>query len=144
MSFTASARRIGNTLRHEVDVNGRHTIVTDEPAQPRRDRHRPRAARAAAGDARLVRLDDDRALRAAKGVGHRRGPRRRGLRPRGEPRRFDVTVHLPDGLTDDQVTRLERVADGCPVRRALEAGFTFDERIGFPAQDPAVPSTPDA
>jgi hypothetical protein len=29
--FTATARSISGTLRHEVDVNGRHTIVTDEP-----------------------------------------------------------------------------------------------------------------
>ena len=32
MSFTASARSIDGTLRHEVDVNSRHTIITDEPA----------------------------------------------------------------------------------------------------------------
>ena len=31
MTMTATARRVGNGLRHEVDVNGRHTIVTDEP-----------------------------------------------------------------------------------------------------------------
>ena len=31
MSFTATARRTGTGLRHEIDVNGRHTIVTDEP-----------------------------------------------------------------------------------------------------------------
>lgn len=31
MSMTATARRVGATLRHEVDVNGRHSIVTDEP-----------------------------------------------------------------------------------------------------------------
>ena len=31
MSFTASARRVGDTLRHEVDVNGRHVLITDEP-----------------------------------------------------------------------------------------------------------------
>ncbi len=48
-----------------------------------------------------------------------------------EPRRFDVTVHLPGGLTDDQVTRLKRVADTCPVRRALEGEFVFDERISI-------------
>ena len=31
MSLTASARRIDDKLLHEVDVNNRHTIVTDEP-----------------------------------------------------------------------------------------------------------------
>ena len=29
--FTASATSIGGTLRHTVDVNGRHRIITDEP-----------------------------------------------------------------------------------------------------------------
>ena len=43
------------------------------------------------------------------------------------PRR--VMVHLPEGLTADQTERLRRVADTCPVRRALEAGFSFEERV---------------
>ena len=33
MAMTATACRVGNSLKHEVDVNGRHTIVTDEPEQ---------------------------------------------------------------------------------------------------------------
>jgi hypothetical protein len=45
------------------------------------------------------------------------------------PRRVALTIHLPDGLTPDQVQRLRRVADTCPVRRALEAGFAFDEEL---------------
>jgi putative redox protein len=45
------------------------------------------------------------------------------------PRHFDVVVHLPDGLAPEQIERLRRVADSCPVRRAMEAGFSFDERI---------------
>jgi putative redox protein len=48
------------------------------------------------------------------------------------PRRFDISVHVPEGLTDDQVKRLRHVAETCPVRRALEAGFAFDEQL---AQD---------
>ena len=42
------------------------------------------------------------------------------------PRRVTVDVHLPDDLTPDQQRRLERVAETCPARRALEAGFAFD------------------
>jgi uncharacterized OsmC-like protein len=38
-------------------------------------------------------------------------------------------MHLPNDLTPDQRRRLERVAETCPVRRALEAGFAFEERI---------------
>ena len=57
MSYTAtSPRPIDGTLRHEVDVNGRHTTATDEPAPPRRHRHRPDAARAARRDTRIMRV----------------------------------------------------------------------------------------
>ena len=45
------------------------------------------------------------------------------------PRHVDLRIHLPDGLTADQVKRLRRVADSCPAKRALEAGFTFDEQM---------------
>jgi hypothetical protein len=38
-------------------------------------------------------------------------------------------VNLPDGLSPAQVTRLMRVAEACPVRRAIEAGMTFDEHL---------------
>ena len=32
MSYKATAHSIDGTLRHKIDVNGRHTITTDEPA----------------------------------------------------------------------------------------------------------------
>jgi len=133
MSFTASARRIGDTLRHEVDVNGRHTIITDEPtslggtdAGPAP--HELLPATLASCISTMIALYAQRKgwdigeLRVDVDYDHE-----------SEPRRFDVTVHLPDGLSDDQLTRLRRVADTCPVRRALEAGFAFDERIVTPA-----------
>jgi uncharacterized OsmC-like protein len=31
MTYTATAHPVEGALRHETDVNGRHTIVTDEP-----------------------------------------------------------------------------------------------------------------
>jgi putative redox protein len=58
------------------------------------------------------------------------------------PRRVDVRVHLPEGLSADQVVRLRRVADTCPVRRALEAGFAFEESIPGYSAKPIVQSTP--
>ena len=33
MSLTASARSTGDTLRQELLVDGRHRLITDEPAQ---------------------------------------------------------------------------------------------------------------
>lgn len=129
MSFTASARSIGGTMRHEIDVNGRHTIVTDEPESlggtdlgPAPHELLPATlascistmivlyAQRKGWDLGDVRVDVDYDYEA-------------------EPRRFDVQVHLPDGLTDDQLVRLRRVADTCPVRRALEGSFVFDERV---------------
>lgn len=133
MSLTASARRTGNTLRHEIDVNGRHTIVTDEPtALGGTDTgpapHELLAATLASCISTMIALY---AMRREWDLGeisvdvlydHE-----------SEPRRFDVTINLPGGLSEDQEARLRRVADTCPVRRALEAGFSFHERIHTPA-----------
>ena len=45
------------------------------------------------------------------------------------PRRFEIQLNLPTELSSEQLRRLERVAESCPLRRALEAGFTFQERL---------------
>jgi len=45
------------------------------------------------------------------------------------PRFVSVDVRLPGGPSDEQYRRLERVAAACPARRALEAGFTFEEKL---------------
>jgi putative redox protein len=128
-SYTASARSIDGTLRHEIDVNGRHTIATDEPASlggtdTAPAPHELLAATLASCVSTMIVL-----------YAQRRAWRLENMRVDVEydsgstPRRFDVTIHLPEGLTEDQTERLRRVADTCPVRRALEAGFTFDERL---------------
>ncbi len=142
MSLTASARRIGNTLRHEIDVNGRHSIVTDEPAclggtDTGPAPHELLAATLASCISTMVALY---ATRKGWDIGEISTDVE--YDHESEPRRFDITVNLPDGLTRDQIKRLQRVADTCPVRRALEGGFTFDEHISFPAQDPATTAAP--
>jgi len=129
VSLTASARRIDDKLLHEVDVNNRHTIVTDEPVElgggdvgpaP----HELLPATLAACISTMISM-----------YAQNKGWQLSGVRVDVEydhqsvPRHFDVVVQLPDGLTPDQIERLRRVADSCPVRRAMEAGFSFDERI---------------
>jgi putative redox protein len=131
MSFTASARSIDGTLRHEVDVNGRHTIITDEPeslggSDTAPAPHELLPATLASCISSMIVLY---ALRKQWDLGEIRVDV--VYDHESEPRRFDVTVHLPDGLSDDQVMRLKRVADTCPVRRALEGGFSFDERVSI-------------
>ena len=133
MSMTAIARRTGDGLRHEIDVNGRHVLVTDEPpALGGTDGgpapHELLAATLASCISTMIALYanrhgwplDDLSVEVDYDT-------------ESQPRRFDIRVNLPAGLTEAQLTRLRRVADTCPVRRALEAGFAFDERIVVPA-----------
>jgi putative redox protein len=129
MSFTASAHSIDGTLRHEIDVNGRHTITTDEPeslggTDTGPAPHELLAATLASCVSTMIVLY---AQRRDWDLGDIRVDV--DYDPDTTPRAVEVTVHLPEGLTTDQTERLTRVADTCPVRRALEAGFTFDERI---------------
>jgi putative redox protein len=129
MGMTATARRVGDTLKHEVDVNGRHVIVTDEPerlggtdqgAAP----HELLAAMVASCVATMIAM-------YAQNRGWDVGETAVGVDYDTDsvPHRVTVDVHLPDDLTADQQRRLKRVAETCPARRALEAGFTFEERI---------------
>jgi len=129
MSFTASAHSIAGTLRHEIDVNGRHTIVTDEPeslggTDTGPAPHELLAATLASCVSTMIVLY---AQRKAWDLGDIRVDV--DYDADVTPRAVEVTVHLSEGLTSDQTQRLKRVADTCPVRRALEAGFAFQERI---------------
>jgi putative redox protein len=129
MPITASARRVGDGLVNEVDVNGRHTITTDEPVSlggadrgPAPHELLPAAlasciattiamyARNRGWDVEKLAVDVDYDTQA-------------------RPRRFEIAVQLPDDLSSEQVRRLERVAESCPLRRALEDGFSFEERV---------------
>jgi putative redox protein len=139
MSMNASARLRAGGLTSEVDVNGRHTIVTDEPQRLGGTDHGPAphellpAAIAACVTTTLgmyartkkwelgeITVDVDYDSEAT-------------------PRRVKIDVHLPEGLSDMQIKRLERVARTCPIRRALETGFEFEEQIltGAPHADAA-------
>jgi putative redox protein len=132
MSMTATARRVGTGLTHEIDVNGRHDLITDEPASlggadtgpaP----HELLPAALASCISTMVAL-----------YANRHGWALEGLSVDVEydneatPRRMTARVHLPAGLTDDQVARLRRVAETCPVGRAFQAGFVLDEQIVAP------------
>ncbi len=127
--MTATARRSGDGLRHEVDVNGRHTIVTDEPkrlggADAGPAPHELLAATLASCIATMIAM-----YAQNRGWGLGETSVEVEYDPDSVPRRFAIDIHLPDDLTAEQRRRLERVAETCPVRRALEAGFTFEERV---------------
>ncbi len=129
MNMTATTRRVGETLKHETDVNGRHSIVTDEPeslggTDEGPAPHELLPAALAACVATMVAM-------YAKRRGWDIGDPVVDVDYDTDvtPRRIAVSVELPDHLTPDQRRRLEHVAETCPLRRALEAGFTFEERV---------------
>jgi len=129
MSYTATARPIDGTLRHEIDVNGRHTITTDEPAElggtdTAPTPHELLAATLASCVSTMIMLY---ARRHAWDLGETQVDVE--YDPDTTPRHVEVTLRLPDGLTAGQIMRLQRVAQSCPVRRSFEAGFTFGERL---------------
>ena len=67
MSMTATARPIDGTLRHEVEVNGRHTIITDEPTRLGGTDAGPAPHELLPAMLAGVRLDDDHDLRKRAG-----------------------------------------------------------------------------
>ena len=129
MSLRASAHAVPGTLRQEVLVDGRHRLVTDQPESvggtdrgPSPHELLPAAlaactvwavvsyARAKDWDLGQVTVDVD--------YDHR-----------STPRRFDTTIRLTGELTPLQLERLHKVAAACPVRRSIDSGMTFVERI---------------
>jgi putative redox protein len=129
MSLIATAHSTANTLRQDVLIDGRHRLITDEPeGLGGTDRgpapHELLPAALAACIATTIRtytrtkhwslgelsvdvIYDQTAT----------------------PRHFDVTIHLPGDLSDEQVRRIMRAAETCPARRSIEAGMTFDEHL---------------
>ncbi len=135
MSMSATARRIGDTLTHEVDVNGRHTILTDEPeslggADFGPAPHELLAATLASCVATMIAM-------YAQNRGWDIGETSVSVNydPDSTPRQLTIDIHLPTELSAEQRRRLERVAQTCPVRRALEAGFAYHEHISSPSSD---------
>ena len=140
--MTAVARSVAGERRHEVDVNGRHLIVTDEPerlggtdAGPAP--HELLAAMLASCASTMITLyarTKDWELSDVRVEAE--------YDSESTPRHVDLRIYLPDGLTADQVRRLRKVADTCPAKRALEAGFTFDEQLIVGASELAPACVP--
>lgn len=133
--FTATAQPIARTLRHRIDVNGRHEITTDEPRSvggldSAPAPHELLPAMLASCVSTMIML-----------YANRQGWALDGLSVdvtydnESTPRHVSTRINLPDGLTADQIQRLEKVAETCPVKRALEAGFSFEHLMVVPAGD---------
>ena len=129
MSLTATARSIPGTLRQEVVIDGRHRLITDEPQRLGGDGSAPAphelfpAALAACVSTTLVmyaRTKDWELGEVTVDVDYDN---------RSTPRRFEIAIQLSGDLNDAQLERLDAVARACPLRRSIEAGIEFSERI---------------
>ena len=120
MNYTATAHSIDGTLRHEIDVNGRHTIITDEPenlggTDTAPTPHELLAAALASCVSTMIVLYAQR-----RGWDFGEARRRRRLQRRHHPQTRRADHPPPMALTTDQINRLEHVWRTCPVRRALQ------------------------
>lgn len=128
MSLHASAGRVGDGLRHQITI-GDHVVHTDEPASLGGDDTGPSPHELLPGA--LAACIATMMSMYANTKGWDLGDFRVDVDydHTAVPRRFEIEVRLPDDLSPEQIARLRRVADTCPLRRSLETGFEFDERI---------------
>ena len=129
MSLTAVARAVPGTLRQEIEIDGLHHVITDEPERLGGDGSAPSphellpAALAACISTHLVMYGRTKSwdlgeVSVAVDYDHH-----------ATPRRFAVHILLGAELTREQLDRLHKVAVTCPVRKALQGGAEFTERI---------------
>jgi putative redox protein len=129
MSLKASAHSVSGSLRQEVTVDGRFRLVTDEPASLGGEDTAPSphellpAALAACVSTQLV------LYARAKGWELGRVAVAVDYDHKARPPHCTVDVRVDEPLSPEQVARLEKVAAGCPVRRVLEGGIEFEERL---------------
>jgi putative redox protein len=130
--LTASAWSDGDSLRQEVLIDGRHRLVTDEPERLGGGDEGPAPHELVPAALAACVVTTIRTYARTKGW--ELGPIAADVvyDHKSTPRRFDVAIRLPAGLSELQRQRIMRVAEACPVRRAFEAGMVVHERIAAP------------
>ena len=131
MATAIARRRQGFT--HEVEIEGGHSLVLDEPSDRGGADAGPSPMRAvsaalAACTAITVEMYADRKgwdLGAVEVEVEREDDGREGARS------FTVTLRIPEPLTEEQRDRLLVIAGKCPVHRALagETQVAISDRI---------------
>jgi putative redox protein len=139
MSLTATARNAAGTLRQEILVDGRHHLLTDQPQHLGGEGAGPSPHElfpAALAGCIAVTL-----ARYGRTKGWELGEIRVDIEydQHAEPRRVEVGIRFDADLTEAQISRLEKVAAACPLRRSLAIGFEFEESFaGGAAVDPSL------
>lgn len=135
MSLTATARSVPGTLRQEVVIDGGHRLVTDQPERYGGGGSGPSphelfpAALAACVTVTLVQYGRTKGWdlgEVAVAVDYDN---------RSTPRQVEIVIQVGAELGNEQLERLEKVARACPLRRSLETGFEFVERLEAPLRE---------
>jgi putative redox protein len=118
-AVTVTARRREGYV-HDVDIEGGHSMVIDEPREAGGRNQGPSPTRALAAA-----LAACTAITVEMYAGRKEWPLddvEAEVQMEYEgfvPTRFNVTLRLPKELSDDQLERLRVIAGKCPVHRAL-------------------------
>lgn len=130
--ISATARR-REVHHHEVEVDG-HVVVVDEPTDAGGTDIGPSptrllAASLASCTAITVGMYADRKEWDIEGM--EVTVEFEGSPKSDEPTAFVVNLELPDGLSDEQVERIETIAGKCPVHRILAGEVEIEMRTAL-------------
>jgi len=126
----AVARREGGKLRQEVTIR-EHELTADEPKDQggEDDGPSPQELLAASLASCTAITMEMYANRKGWDVGEMTVDVNYEPAQRGSPTRFEMVVHMPKELPEEQREKLMQIAAKCPVHRTLEGEVMFDERV---------------
>jgi putative redox protein len=131
MVRATARRRQGYT--HDVEIQGGHRLVIDEPEESggANQGPPPTRTRAAALAACTAITMEMYAGRKGWELGEVEVEVEMEYGESSVPRSFVVILRLPKGLTEEQVERLKVIAGKCPVHRALshETEVSIEDRV---------------
>jgi putative redox protein len=131
----ATARR-RDGFTHDVEIDGGHTLVIDEPPESGGADQGPSPTRVlAASLASCTAITIEMyAARKEWELGAVEVEVDMEYDAKGAPSAFEVTVRVPERLDEDQQNRILEIAGKCPVHRALAAQteISIQDRIEGP------------
>ena len=131
MVRVTARRRQGYT--HDVEIQGGHRLVIDEPEESGGANQGPSPTRTLAGALAACTAMTVEMYAGRKGwdLGEVEVEVEMEYGQSSVPRSFMVILRLPKGLTEDQVERLKVIAGKCPVHRALshETEVSIEDRV---------------
>jgi putative redox protein len=131
MVRATARRRQGYT--HDVEIQGGHRLVIDEPEESGGANQGPSPTRTLAGTLAACTAITMEMYADRKGwdVGELEVEVEMEYGQSSVPRSFVAILRLPTGLSEDQVERLKVIAGKCPVHRALshDTEVSIEDRV---------------